>query len=259
MIVYEYRTTTRRKGKPVLLEEDVPSMSGGLFHTFRSVYGYPEETADFIKKNGNTRGLKNKEIYSDVLLIDADTHDEYVATLEKLVNLEIGFQTYHTGNRGGHIHIPIVPMQGTKVIYSQKKWMKDVGIWELVDTSIYREGGQYRLIGATHRKTGLQKELIQEYTGELLEIPLVTPPPVAQEPVVVKEGTPEARMEYAVNLMTPKTEGSRHMHFYILYKRGLEAGFTPEEIFDDIRWYNETLCDPPHAISDLEKKFGGFR
>ena len=224
-----------------------------------STYGYPTSTAVFITDKGNTRGLKNKEIYSDVLLVDADTNDEYVAILEKLVNLGIEFNTYHTGNRGGHIHIPIVPMQGTRVIYSQKKWMKDVGIWELVDTSIYREGGQYRLIGATHRKTGLKKELIQEYRGELLEVPLVTPPPVAQETVVVREGTAEARIEYAVNLMTAKTEGSRHMHFYILYKRGLEAGLTPDEIFDDIRWYNETLCDPPHKVSDLEKKFCGFR
>jgi hypothetical protein len=130
-------------------------------------------------------------------------------------------------------------------------------LWDLIDTSFYHEGGQFRLRGAIHSKTGRRKQLTWVWEGDILEIPTrKTPPPVY---VKQEEGSPSAKREYFINLASPRSEGGRHMHMFILWKRGLKAGYSPEEIESHIRMWNETMADPPHDERLVTKKLRGFK
>ena len=62
-----------------------------------------------------------------------------------------------------------------------------------------------------------------------------------------------------MNLLERKEEGYRHPHFYIIWRTGLEAGFSHDEIKDAIRWFNTNNCVPAHPSDVLEKKLRSFK
>ena len=252
-ITYEYREDKIRTGSPIL--QSNPDRQ----YRYRSLYGYGADTASTINSNGHTRDLSGCVVYSDCLIIDCDTTEEAEAVLEIIKNLDIASELWTTGNRGCHIHIPIVPMQGTDVIWSQISWLRDIGVWELVDKSIYREGGQIRVPGAEHEKTGKIKEKLLDIEGEILEIPLRKSPPKPVASTTIVEGTKEAKAEYHRNLLYQRTEGNRHLHMFILWKRGRSAGYDDDTIRDDIRWWNDNMAVPSHPWHVVEQKLRSFR
>ena len=243
------------------LENELAASEYG--YNFRSVYAYPDWVVAAIRSNGNTKGLKGLPVNSRVLLIDADTDDD--ATQSERILREIGctFRVFDTGNRGLHFHVPIEKMEGIDVIHSQVTWMKEKGLWEFADTSIYREGGMYRLEGATHRKTGKKKRLIRSnMTDHTLKIPTVKTPPAVRIKAtrsVVPEDIPKERHDYFMNLTQRRDEGGRHLHFFILWQQGLRSGLDEDDVADDIIWYNENYCYPPHFIDDVWRKIESFK
>ena len=251
-IRYEYRKDVVRIGKPELKPDAI--YEG---YNFRSVYGYPEDTAQFITDNGNTKNLKGKSVYSDSVLIDVDKEEHVDPVKQILEDNDIPYEQYTTGNRGSHFHIPIIPMIGTHVISSQIQWLKAMRMWDLIDNTIYREGGQFRTVGATHKKTRKQKCLVYSVKGEPIKIPKFIPPPKPNIAYDVVEGSPEARQAFVTNLFAKRQQGQRHMHMYILWRSGLRAGHDPEHVKDLIRKWNDQQ-DTPHSPDAVEMKLRGY-
>jgi len=228
---------------------------------FRSTYMFDGKVAGSIQENGHTRGLKGKSVASNVLFIDVD-EDENVDKVETILRLMVTrYGRYTTGNRGKHFHIPIEWMEGTNVIYSQIKWLKSVGLWELIDHSIYREGGQYRRVGAIHAKTGKRKEHEITYKtldSTPLQIPTLVAPPEVVEPFSVAEGDSTNMQIFLMNCMQKRNEGGRHSHMYILWQSGKAAGLDKETITEMTLWWNYQQ-DTPHRSSVVEDKLRRFR
>lgn len=253
-IKYEFRTEKYRVGAPVLL--DNPDRQ----YRYRSLYGYGPDTVRSINSRQNTRDLGGCPVYSETIIIDCDTKEEATTVDDRLTELEIPFELWLTGNRGCHFHIAIKPMWGTDTIWSQTCWLRDIGVWDVIDTSIYRENGQIRVPGAVHEKTGRTKERIREATSRVqIEVPIRKAPPMPVASVQVEAGTPEARNEYHRNLFYRRNEGGRHTHMFVLWNRGKAAGYPPNEIRDDIRWWNDTFAEPSHTATSVETKLRGFR
>ena len=252
--MYEWRTDKYRMGAPVLL--DTPDRQ----YRYRSLYGYGPDTIRGINARKNTRDLAGCPVYSDHIIIDCDTQGEATTVEARLTELEINFELWLTGNRGCHFHIAIDPMFGTHVIWSQVCWLKSIGIWDTIDTSIYREGGQIRVAGAIHEKTGKPKEMIRGADNDSrITIPKLVPPPMPVVSEQLEPGTPEARNEYHRNLFYKRSEGGRHTHMFVLWKRGVAAGYPLDDIRQDIRWWNDTFAQPSHTATAVETKLRGFR
>ena len=252
-IKYEYRTEKYRRGSPLLLNNPVRQFR------YRSLYGYGVDTVHSINTQGNTRGLTGQPLYSDCIVIDCDTSDEAEGTQVILNEEGLAYSRWMTGNRGCHFHIPIEPMWGTNVIWSQTCWLKDIGVWDIIDTSIYRANGQIRVPGAIHEKTGNPKVMVEEVKGIKPDVPELVAPPLPTVSTEVIEGTPEARNEYHRNLMYKRSEGGRHTHMFVLWNRGKSAGYDHEDIREDIRWWNDMMAQPSHTTSAVETKLRGFR
>lgn len=248
-ILYEYRKETVRAGLPIL------GSVGLANYTFRSVFGYPTETANFIKDNGHTRDLRGKPVYCDEILIDVDEDSNVDLVIEKVKALKIGCDVYFTGNRGIHIHVPIVPILGTNVPYSVTQWLKAVELWELVDQSTFTPGSIFRCEGATHSKTGAEKEWADSFEGELLKIECLAPPPVVTVP---REQCMESTERYFRNLMRKVGVGGRHPHMFIIWKSGVDAGFDDETIKESIKVWNSQQ-DRPHDEESLQKSLRTFK
>ena len=253
-ITYEWRENKIRPGAPILLADCDRQ------YRYRSLYAYGMDTANLIRARGNTRALSGCPVYSSELIIDCDTTEEATAVEARLSELEIPFELWLTGNRGCHFHIAINPMFGTNTIWSQVCWLRDIGIWDIIDTSIYRENGQIRVAGAVHEKTGRIKELVKHADREdRIDIPVRITPPLPPVESQIEPGTPEARNEYHRNLFYKRNEGGRHTHMFVLWQRGRAAGYEPDDIRDDIRWWNDTFAQPSHTTGAVETKLRGFR
>jgi hypothetical protein len=266
MIYFELRKHVLRYTQPVLhnsqfgltsTEESTLSDEG---YNFRSVYGYSQDTAVNIDTNGHTRGLKGLPVGADNLVIDVDDDKGSDNVLKVLTERGIKFDYYDTGNRGKHFHIPTQFMFGNYVISSHIAFLEALGIWDIVDKSIYREGGQYRLVGAKHHKTGQIKRLIKSYEGQKVFVPIVHPKPDRMESRKI-EAKEEPHMElrdYFLNLSRPSFVGNRHNHFFILWRQGQRSGVDLDQVEEDIHWYNDTLCDPAHDSHQVDTKIRGF-
>lgn len=252
-MLYEWRKSVVRGGPPVLSDTPIEGAQ------FQSVYAYPPETARIIRSQKSMKNLNGKMIYSDTLLIDVDEEENVQKALDILNGLGVYYIVCDTGNRGMHVSIPIKPMQGVNVIYSQKQWLKSVGLWPLVDTSIYRPAGQFRCMGAKHRKTGRIKHVTQEVDGKQLQITMLVPPPtVVDESWKAEAGTPEAVFNFYMNLLAERGPGMRHMHLYISFQSGKQAGLDRAEIEECLRWWNDCQVHP-HTEAMMNKKLESFK
>ena len=260
MYYNEIRKTTKRTGSPELVEWCRTHMYVDKGYKYKSMYAYPEDVADKIRTNGHTRGLKGCTLYSHTIYIDVDDDTNIEEVLNILHSEQIPFYHFDTGNRGAHFHIPILPMIGVHVIYSQIEWLKDVGLWNLIDQSIYREGGQIRMVHAVHEKTGRKKKVVYgpDLSLKTLEVPHLVPPPVPKPSYEIGEGDDADKQIYFMNLMRKCREGQRHTHMYIIWRSGLRAGFDPETVKESIRNWNN-MQDIPHREDVVEKKLEGFK
>ncbi len=250
---YEWRETLVRKGPPILSDTATGNAQ------FRSVYGFPPVTEKLIVAQKHMKNLDGKMLYSDTLLIDIDKQEHVAKAKSLLRELGIGYEVWTTGNRGCHVHIPIQPMVGVNVIYSQKHWLKSVGLWDLIDTTIYRPAGQFRAAGAVHRTTKEIKRRLSVQQGRLLEIRMLAPPPIVHTDWELEETSPTKLFDFFMNLLARRDMGGRHMHMYILFKSGQKAGLPREEIEDCIRWWNQTMAEVPHRDDAVERKLRGFK
>lgn len=251
----EVRKEITRPGPPELVPLS-PKHDG---YQYRSVFAYGDEVAYSIRSSGNTRDLKTKPVYSDTLYIDVDSDNTVVQAVgDKLCERRVRFEYWTTGNRGAHFHIPIQPMCGIMVPYSQRMWVTEVMDGIEVDTSIYIATGQIRLPGAIHEKTGKNKRILESIRGNLLEIPMIEVKTMQSKAPWERVAT--TKYSYIDNLTRPRGSGQRHRHIMIIVKEGIALEYSLDKILTDlIEWnraWNKNPLPDYELISHAERTYG---
>lgn len=252
-MLYEWRSQVARFGPPKLAEQKPEGAQ------FRSVFGFPRETANIIERQQSMKNLNGKMLYSDTILVDVDNEAHVDKVVDILNGLHVNYQVCDTGNRGRHFHIPIEPLEGVNVVYSIKHWLQSVGLWPLIDTSIYRPAGQFRAVGAVHRKTGRVKRVTDNVEGRKPALKMLTPPPITKPLWQLEEGTPDTIFNFFMNILAERDCGQRHPHLYIIFKSGQSAGYSREEVEECAHWWNQVWTTVPHSYEAVERKLKGMR
>jgi len=255
MYYHEVRTDVARQGEPILVLSD-EELEPGCYN-FRSTFDYPQEVADSIRSRGNTQDLRGQPVSTKTILIDVDDPANVDEVRDILLAQQVLVEEYQTGNRGAHFHVPLAErITGVDVVYSVTAWLKDIGAWTLIDPSVYREGGQFRLESATHAKTGKAKVLVDLHDNEeLLRLEVKTTPPrkiIPKETVVTGD-----KRDFFLNLMERRGVGQRHLHMYIIWNSGLRAGFDNDVLEESLTGWNDRQ-DDPHSNEMLAKKIESF-
>lgn len=189
---------------------------------------------------------------SDELYVDIDTGEKDVLQFrDKLAAMEVAFQRWSTGGRGGHFHVGIEPMEGTTIHKAQREWVRN-NVGPSADLSIYTPTGQWRLPLATHRKhPGGVKLLVEERDGNQLTIPpYQAPPPVP----IYTLPTDVSAKTFMINLMVQRGAGHRTPHIYILACNAHELGLSLDKAVDRVLWWNRRYSTPPHPAAYVAAK-----
>jgi hypothetical protein len=208
---------------------------------FRSVYLYDEDTYKFIVEQNAVRALDRFPVYSDTLFVDFDDGDASIDRFKSILNsCKVAWEMYFSGSKGYHFHIPIEPMYGVHVPYSQKQFILGLGI-ETADTSIYKHTGLIRLKGTWHHVTNRQKELVESSQGDVLRIPDIEN--ALSDVYMVESSSIELlaalNRAYEYTLDEPGV-GSRHSSLLALAKHLTAAGATYDTVFDMCRLVHNT-------------------
>jgi len=246
----EYRKDKIRRHQIVLSDK---VLNG---YKFYSMYNFTGEVLSQVRASKSTAGLQGLKMNSNILFIDLDSHEEADRAKVREALKDYYYEEYFSGSKGYHWHVRHQDVTSEHLVHSHKEFIKDLGIEDIVDTSIYRESGIIRIPDSIHETTGKKKEFLFCNEGkEDLELPIKKSPPWLTEHT--EEGTEEAKLRYKRNLLRKVDVGGRHRHFYILYCSGRAAGRSPSEIMEDIQWYNDRLSDPKDE-SQLKREIKGF-
>ena len=241
----EYRDSVIRMGKPKLSSSHISS-------NFMSVFQYPQQTYDYIIKQGSMKDLKGQEVYCDELLIDVDDPSQFALVDSVIQDHGFNYTKYSTGGRSYHWHISIQPMLSIHTPFSIKHFLAGLGLTEAVDTSFYHPAGQFRQEGATHQKTGKIKTLVASRQGVVPTIPIVVEP----EPEIDEEVSEDTHTKfmYGVLLLSDVGKGKRYHRLYAIVRHGLKLGYDPSSIRYDVGLWNDNLLHP-HSDTDIDKWF----
>ena len=242
---YEVRSTMGRKDK-IMLTETPEEYTG-----FRSIYGYDDSAVEYILENkGRTSHMHGYRLYSDTLFLDVDDNDTAAEMIKsKLLSMGVGFDMYHTGNRGYHFHIPIKPMYGADTAFRQKNYVKET--FPGADTSIYKTTGVIRLPGTFHFKCpGKCKRLIFSAEGDTLEVKSSYIP---IEGIYMDEFDRENVIDRLnQKFMTRCFEGIRNRYIYNLAFLCKLAEMDYDSARSDIFEYNNNMVIPPLPLNEVE-------
>lgn len=225
---------------------------------FRSVYMFNKETYNYIQEKNAVRSLSKFPVYSDMLFVDFDDGDKSIETFKKVMNTSgIGWEMYFSGRKGYHFHVPIEPMYGVYVPFSQKQFILGLGI-ETADTSIYKHTGLFRTAGTYHNVTGNPKELVDKQDGNVLRLPYIEP----EEELEVVEGNTASLAAALTNahygVVDEPSPGSRHNQLLAIAKYLAAAGATMDTALDICTlvhntWENQ-YENPEEAIYDAVQR-----
>jgi hypothetical protein len=241
----EIRSMPQRSGAPRL----VPLEDQHKYTGFRSVYCYNSDVKALIDSRGSTADLREYPVYSDTLFVDFDNTDSS-AFKQYLIEQNIAFKHFDSGNRSDHYHIEIESICGVWVPTSQKAWMKEHA--PDADLSFYHPSGVYRLPRTYHAKTGKPKKLIAEYAGSLLIIPQAEQ---EQTEVEIQEGGDKTTL--AMLLLASRGEGKRRPHLFQLAVASLECGHSYEEALSNLEFWNSRMSSKPHEPQVLIQQLEG--
>jgi hypothetical protein len=237
MYYVEIRSTVRRSGPPRL----VPLDEVGQHTGFRSIVCYDEATAERIRADGGTKGLRGVPVYADTLFMDFD-NIEPVEFRKWLIASNLAFEEWDTGNRSVHFHIPMTPVFGSWVPDAMRAWVV-ANSPEKADTSFYHAAGQYRLPLTFHYKSpGKIKQLVYRREGELLTL---TAPPPKVRAFSMHEDPETHSAQFFVMLLAPMGTGGRHLYVWRLAMCGAKAGMEFDETLKHLEWWNGRMCTPP--------------
>jgi hypothetical protein len=249
-ILYEYRAHhSSRSGKPNLLTDEQFSNIVG----FRSIFGFPEEAQANIIATRSTANLGNFELYCDMIYLDFD-NDEIAedSAIKWLQKEAIACEIYHSGNRGKHIHIPIVPLQSKGIPNKVRRFVDTY--FKGADLSIYKPSGIFRLAGTPHlKRPGNYKDLIHRLEGKVLDINQY--PIISDIRFAVSIAADEMDLSFINTLVlqyshTNISEGGRNTHLNSLIWACSLAGFGMQECKQAVEYWNLNHCSP--SLSELD-------
>jgi len=240
--LYEYRSTSVRKGAPILLpKEEFQDLSG-----FISLFGFPQDAADYINDTGATRGVgKHFPLYADTLKLDFDdAPDAEKRALGWLKEKGINHRLYRTGNRGHHIHIDIEPMEmkGLSGFFASVV----SSLFPGADINIYKPTGIIRLPGTYHAKTGGKMELVEEYKGTIMH--LMSYKRAIPVPLIRDNGSVDKeQLDYWLTRDLNKSvgKGDRNTHIFSLAATAQKLELDYNTAVELISNWNQAYCNPP--------------
>lgn len=219
--LFEFRSRKARQKDPSRTEGNdvppryVPFEVLGQLRGFQSAFGVSKEQAAFNIRRGSTRGLKFP-VYCDVLLVDFDNQKTAADLFERRLNHEkAAYIRADSGGRSDHFHVAIVPIYGMDVPYSIKQWMAENAPGS--DLSFYICGGNFRLFGTRHEKTGRIKSVVKTERGGRLSIPIVAEPDPwdGLGSIIGEVKDVEAALGQILSLISCEpTEGNRHQSLW---------------------------------------------
>jgi hypothetical protein len=245
-MMYLYTATVRRDGVPTL----VPKAQLVGLYGFQSVFGYPEHTAAIIRRQGNTRGLQQAQLFSDEILVDFDDAPVDAKQFgEYLIEQNIPHRIYDSGNRSIHYHVDMRPQISRTLARDTRLWIQQYAPG--ADQSIYTPTGLFRLPGTWHEKNpGHRKVLIGEHGGEPLVLPQA-PRKVIQR---VQSHTGIAEAKFFRGLGKRQQAGGRRCYVWYLGKKAADSGMDAGDALEYIVSWNMKHCNPPLDIDDLVTK-----
>lgn len=245
-ILYEHRTTKRRIYYPPKLVDTLAGLTG-----FRSIYGFPADTAAMIADHNGTWGLEGMPLYSDQLLVDFDDAPEAAKAMgDWLLSEGYSHSAWDSGGRSVHYHISIEPMLGANIQLIQRAWMRKY--WPAADTSIYMTSGMFRLPGTYHDKNpGQRKTMKYGVEGSPLQLDDVRSPElnVYTAGMPTEDDTSERILDMLI--LTPASSGNRNNHMFKIAATCYQLGMDYEEAIRTVEAWNTTLCIPRQSSLDI--------
>lgn len=249
-ILYEVRGNKIRKSTILL----VPKSELSNYRGFRSVFGFPNETAEIVLSQNSTRNIGNLATYSNDMLLDFDSNEAAAdGAAEWLVNAGIDFEVWHSGGRSVHIHIETIPMQGLGVPFKHKKFIAT--FFGGADLSFYHAAGMYRLPGTLHEKNLGNYKRIQYYSagipldiGQYMQEFSFEPSYTDVQNSSKEQVDMEKMLTY--QMFRYVGEGGRNRHVYIMSRLCIDLGYDIMYTTEVVKAWNDTLCNPP--LSDQE-------
>lgn len=165
-----------RKGNMVTIET-LGNLQKTLRDTgFMGVYAFGEEDALAIIQTGQSRGLGQYAVGSDVIIIDLDDGEPQLIRAEaKLRELGLAYEVYLSGGKGYHLYIPQTKwIYDKRLPYSQRQFAVSLDIG--ADESLYQHGRLVSMVGRVHHKTKKKKELIKTIAGDKVDLQLINEP-----------------------------------------------------------------------------------
>jgi len=262
MKVYrEYcRTVYDRKGK-LIPEEDIAGKTG-----YCTVYGYDEEASILVEAQGNSKNLAAFKMYADQMLVDFDNQPDAAMKLkESLLNYELEFSMWDSGNRSYHFHIPHEPKWSKDLPYNHERVLCKLGDFNtktpVYDPTIYRANSIFRLPNTVHVKTGKRKVLLESHEGYLLDFEL-EPTPERKKKIYRSTKPPESfedlwYMFWYYHLCTPD-EGNRHGTFFTIACECFDVGLKLDTAIDLLTLFNSELPTPKSESEVRRACIGGY-
>jgi hypothetical protein len=256
---FEIRQTVQRMSREVHLfaGDELENKYG-----FVSVYGFDAALTALIRDRQSTRDLKDFPVYSETLYVDFDSNDGLDEFLAALRDEHYTYELWSTGNRGAHVHIPIVPMYGKTVPDSQREWVLSIATpTAAVDTTIYRHAAMIRLPDTfSEKNAGHSKHLINRHVGSRkAEIPLLPPRPPVSLPSL-DSGEPADRAVFYAMYQCSQGEPGRRNFIWRFGATAAEAGIPLDEALDAAMAWGARRCDPPLPPAVVEEHFtSGYR
>ncbi len=239
----EIRTAVQRRGPPRL----VPLAEVDQHRGFRSCFAYDAATVQRIREQGGTGGLRNCEVFADMLFMDFDGHDP-TQFREWLAGSGLGYEEWDSGGRSVHFHIPMQPVFGAWVPQACKQWTRRHA--PTADVSFLHPAGVYRLPYTYHSKhAGRCKVPVGGQAGHLLT--LAKPADERYVPAAIQDSTPE---RFYTMLTKAVGEGNRRPYAWHLATVAAECGMEFDDAVEHLLWWNQHLCDPAHSADAIIKQ-----
>lgn len=212
---------------------------------FRSAFAFDDETAERIREQSNTAGLRGISVFTDILLVDFDASDGN-SLRTWLVEQGIGFTRWDSGGRSIHIHVALEPIAGPWVPEACRQFLKKVA--PDADVSFLHPSGMFRLPKTFHYKTGRQKVLIEHREGRRLVLQQPQTSPTFQV-----EGGGSRELFFTL-LTARKSEGQRSPWLWRLGTAAAEAGLSYDEALEHLRFWNERFAEPPKDDATVQQQ-----
>ena len=240
---YLYTPTVLRRGLMQFKSRNELSELQG----FRSVFGYPEDTLNHIKRQGNTRDISHLPVYCDDLMVDFDDNLEAAERYEhSLLECGIAYEKYDSGNRSIHFHVPVTPCVGSWVPRAAYEYA-----YKYIngcDVSVYRHTGLFRLQGTWHEKNPghLKRQTGKAEGGSLV---LKAPQDFASIRVGDDKGTP---LEFI--LAKRIDSGGRRCYVYSIGSVCKKRGVSQQQALEYALEWNLSCASPPLESEIVWKK-----